>query len=538
LVIFSSMDGGLVRGVPQARARIGVGKAGTEEEEGSGDELSLTFSEVDSDAETPDSGHLTSDSGHQTSDTGHQTPESHIKAMAAALVEDRPSTPTKRLETLQKEHSVKDMIAKRDSLKKEGSKSFLDQMRTVKPSGQIGFSSLPSQVYRRSLRRGFEFSLMVVGESGLGKSTLVNSMFLTDIYSSASEEVAPAKQTLEVETHSVVLEEGGVKLSLTVVDTPGFGDQVDNSGCWLPISSYVDEQFDKFLEAETRVNRIELVDSRVHACLYFIAPSGHGLKALDKEFMKKLCGKVNIIPVIGKADTLTKTELAAFKQKILVQLKESSILTYEFPMEEGKTEEAWMRNLAPFAVVGSNTVIVDDSGRKVRGRSYPWGTVNIEERQHCDFQALRTLVLAHHMQDLKDVTSHTHYENYRTGKLTAMMNSGEEDGGALTAVGDEIRSRSARPTRTDVKEPEEKVEPAKKTVEVEKQESDKLRQLRRGLEEEQEREGSRTPSVPGRKTWENSSSVNLSNFLGRSTESLDKKKKYGLPARPFKFGRS
>ena len=28
-------------------------------------------------------------------------------------------------------------------------------------------------------------------------------------------------------------------------------------------------------------------------------------------------------------------------------------------------------------------------------------------------------------QDLKDVTSHTHYENYRTGKLTAMMNSGE-----------------------------------------------------------------------------------------------------------------
>ena len=99
--------------------------------------------------------------------------------------------------------------------------------------------------------------------------------------------------------------------------------QVDNSGCWAPISSYVDEQFDKFLEAETRVNRIELVDSRcsclspiiaiyfsvfnvifllfrVHACLYFIAPSGHGLKALDVEFMKRLCGKVNIVPVIGE----------------------------------------------------------------------------------------------------------------------------------------------------------------------------------------------------------------------------------------------
>ena len=29
-------------------------------------------------------------------------------------------------------------------------------------------------MYRRSLRRGFEFTLMVVGESGLGKSTLVS----------------------------------------------------------------------------------------------------------------------------------------------------------------------------------------------------------------------------------------------------------------------------------------------------------------------------------------------------------------------------
>lgn len=32
------------------------------------------------------------------------------------------------------------------------------------------------------MKKGFEFTLMVVGESGLGKSTLVNSLFLTDLY--------------------------------------------------------------------------------------------------------------------------------------------------------------------------------------------------------------------------------------------------------------------------------------------------------------------------------------------------------------------
>lgn len=76
--------------------------------------------------------------------------------------------------------------------------------------------------------------ICILGESGLGKSTLINSMFLTDIYQSEPNAEFPGpsqriKKTVNVETSRVLLKENGVNLTLTVVDTPGFGDAVDNS---------------------------------------------------------------------------------------------------------------------------------------------------------------------------------------------------------------------------------------------------------------------------------------------------------------------
>ena len=48
----------------------------------------------------------------------------------------------------------------------------------------------------------------------------------------------------------------------------------------------------------------------VHCCLYFIPPYGHGLRQIDLEFLKRLQYKVNLVPVIAKADTLTKDEVS------------------------------------------------------------------------------------------------------------------------------------------------------------------------------------------------------------------------------------
>ena len=100
----------------------------------------------------------------------------------------------KKVEALNKEN-------KADEIEKKEKKV---EFKAIKPDGHVGFASLPDQVYRKAVRKGFEFTLMVVGESGLGKSTLVNSMFLTDIYSSKFPgDIPRVAKTLNVETHKV-----------------------------------------------------------------------------------------------------------------------------------------------------------------------------------------------------------------------------------------------------------------------------------------------------------------------------------------------
>jgi len=94
----------------------------------------------------------------------------------------------------------------------------------LKPSDYVGFSKLPYQVYRRAVKRGFCFNLMLAGESGLGKASLINSMFLADVCQKKRTSFGSG-----VQSQRVRMEEGEVKLNLNVLDLPGFGDEIDNS---------------------------------------------------------------------------------------------------------------------------------------------------------------------------------------------------------------------------------------------------------------------------------------------------------------------
>eukprot|EP00064_Thunnus_orientalis_P015675 superscaffoldBa00002952_g15730 len=306
---------------------------------------------------------------------------------------------------------------------------------------------------------------VVRGESGLGKSTLINSLFLTDLYPEryipgAAEKI---ERTVQIEASTVEIEERGVKLRLTVVDTPGYGDAINSQDCFKTIIQYIDNQFERYLHDESGLNRRHIVDNRVHCCFYFISPFGHGLKPLDVEFMKAIHSKVNIVPVIAKADTLTLKERdrlkrrtphlpfiqvsepvvwqaldctaesssALFSSAILDEIAEHGIRIYQLPDadsdedEEFKEQTRVLKASIPFAVIGSNQLI-EVKGKKIRGRLYPWGVVEVENPEHNDFLKLRTMLVTH-MQDLQEVTQDLHYENFRSERLKRAGRAVDED---------------------------------------------------------------------------------------------------------------
>lgn len=282
---------------------------------------------------------------------------------------------------------------------------------------------------RKTLKKGIQFSLMVVGQSGTGRSTFINSLCGQQVVESSSTVPLPTDDSpdrdFKLREEHVELEDNeGVKISLSLIDTPGFGDSLDNTSSFNIITDYIKHQYDEILLEESRVRRNpRFKDSRVHAVVYFINPTGHGLKELDIEILKQLSGLVNLIPVISKADSLTKEELILNKKLILEDLKYYQIEYCDFPydLENDDTEtidtNSYLRSLIPFSVIGSNQVF-EVNGEMIRGRKYPWGFINIEDHELSDFVILRNLLLISHLQDLKDYTHEILYEKYRTQALS------------------------------------------------------------------------------------------------------------------------
>ncbi|KAG0205672.1 hypothetical protein BGX28_002743 [Mortierella sp. GBA30] len=298
----------------------------------------------------------------------------------------------------------------------------------------------------------------------------------------------PLERTLNSFEALFEIDEANEKINLTLVDTPGFvgADDVIDSHC-DEILAYLEYQFDLTLAEERKVRRNpKATDNQIHACLYFIDHStGHlGLTDADVRILKRLGTRVNLIPVIARADTLTRAQTKKMKQAILKDAAQHQINFFQFlspklaqkllaqqqsesnehkkrasrqgPGDDEEAEElgangddeeededededdedewdpetleekAHLQSLTPFTAIAQEedgVEIRDANGKLIQGREFPWGVLNCLDSQHCDLSSLRSALLSSHRQELKEITYGFFYEKYRTEKLLARTKS-------------------------------------------------------------------------------------------------------------------
>jgi len=195
------------------------------------------------------------------------------------------------------------------------------------------------------------FNLLVLGESGLGKKSFLKSLFrkyatadqIFDLQSFAgtqSQEVNIAENgSFEIET-----ETGTICFHL--YQSQGFGNYVDNGFSFGIIREDLISRHDawrnidaQLLTEETRLG----LDERIHCAMYFLSP--HRIKLIDEVFMQQMADLVPIVPVVGKADSMTASELSGYLIEVeklvagLVTGDELPIYDFKEELQESASDE-------------------------------------------------------------------------------------------------------------------------------------------------------------------------------------------------------
>jgi septin family protein len=288
-------------------------------------------------------------------------------------------------------------------------------------------------------KKGKRFKIMVVGETGLGKTTCLRTIFhehAAEIKeqmgqqdtkkrasSSSKKSIFKSESSIEDSTKKIatfgpfnMASESGNKMELFIVDTPGYmsfeGEQQNSSMVFQMVEELIQKTHEEWYKQDEATDRKpveERDDQRIHACLYFIAP--HRMKVwliflsacpppishpsslhqqqIDITYMRHLHNAVNIIPVLAKADTLTTEEQVDQKMDVLRQITENNIKIFQpnndhLSDAQRQTSTGNSRTYPPYAVIGAAKDSVEVDGKQVRGREYPYGTAQVDNPNHCD----------------------------------------------------------------------------------------------------------------------------------------------------------
>ena len=307
-----------------------------------------------------------------------------------------------------------------------GSKNSLFDTPINAAASFVGLENALSQGSKIVANKGITLNLMIAGRVGTGKTAFIDSLFGEPILDqhekgrivSSVGQISTQREKEEgvkIEVKNFIIESEGVHLRLNTVETSNFGNKVNNSFCWTPLVSYIDEQIRSYIFQEEQPNRGNLVDNRIHCCVYLLEPTGpykteegsndntrkrRVLHPIDVITMKELSKKVNLLPVIAKSDILNENDLEIAKFRIAQLLESQGVEICKHL--EGRA--GYLNYLTPFGLVCS------EAWRK--GSSY-------------DFITIQKFLLRKGLVSLIFGTQ-VYYEQCRRDMLRLRMQKGKE----------------------------------------------------------------------------------------------------------------
>eukprot|EP00357_Protocruzia_adherens_P026227 CAMPEP_0114982658 /NCGR_PEP_ID=MMETSP0216-20121206/6250_1 /TAXON_ID=223996 /ORGANISM="Protocruzia adherens, Strain Boccale" /LENGTH=646 /DNA_ID=CAMNT_0002344521 /DNA_START=368 /DNA_END=2308 /DNA_ORIENTATION=+ len=247
---------------------------------------------------------------------------------------------------------------------------------------------------RRLMERSeINFNILVIGETGMGKTTFIEQFLSLKFKREQKGAIRP--HTSGIHGHKGTLEDEDFQVNFEFYDTPGYGKFTDMDQWQTDIIQFVASKYDNHKtqkkartleELETDSMMHSLSDGRIHLCLYFM--NGPRVKQVDLQMMSKLHKLVNIIPIISKCDSLTKSEILELKTQILLEASDQKIQLFDpsscisYKDIRNRLQFGALGSCPPFAIV-SHT------------RKYTWGTCQKDDPQHSEFQLLYKMLVGH-----------------------------------------------------------------------------------------------------------------------------------------------
>lgn len=230
-----------------------------------------------------------------------------------------------------------------------------------------GFLALPNRRFDAARHTPHTLNILLVGPCSSGRATFINTLFNTAI-------IPPSTNThdLCLQTHSSVVKEAGVVMSVNVFQVQGHGDARHLAQEIALVRTLLQSRFDAFMQAEGKANCALPTEmgSWIHTVIYILCADTGALSHADAVLLRTLEKYAPVFPVFAKADRFLPHELAVLKKRTREDWQRNELSEQQFAFD--RVCNAW-----PFAVIAGTELGVDEaSGLPIRARTYPWGTVN------------------------------------------------------------------------------------------------------------------------------------------------------------------